>query len=253
MSDPESRHREYDQATYPDGGAFFQHLVEEPNTQQEYEAWVLLFLRGSLEVTGIGGTGQRKKFLEICQEQRWIASFADLARSNDPRELSSLFHPFESWINDQIASDQIPHFHHLRLTMPTFFMMRWLTEYSGSIHRMRDFNMTHFLSPFHGPTQADAPPLKPFLGIGAHFVLRELVRKKLLTKPEVIQNAEPYCFVPSKRVRTLLGISEAGTHADQAQAIYRALCENLDQDRATFNGAFDLPLLKYLKDNRETQ
>ena len=263
MSDPESRHREYDQATYPDGGAFFQHLVEEPNTPQEYEAWVLLFLRGSLEMTGLGDTGQRRAFLQICQEQGWIAAFADRARSNDfgerpsllptSSQVSSLFRPFESWITDQIDSDQIPHFHHLRLTMPTFFMMRWLTEYSGSIHRMRDFNMAHFLAPFHGPTRADAPPLKPFLGIGAHFVLRELVRKKLLTKPEVIQNAEPYCFVPSKRIRRLLNISEVGTRADQAQAIYQALCENLGQDRATFNGAFDLPLLKYLKDNRETQ
>jgi|GEM_PF-2498394 len=254
MSAPEANQRAYDNDTYPDGGAFFAHLVEEPQSQQEREAWVTLLLRGSLETVGMSGGGQRREFLRLCQDEGWIERFA--ARRERGEELSSLFKPFDTWIEDQIHKDSIPHFHNLRYSLPTLFMMRWLDEYAGAFHRMNRvdmFHMQHFLTPYQSKVAADAPPLRPYLGIGAHFVLRELVRKGILRNPAVVTQAAKYCYVPSRSVREFLDVAEVGTRADQARAIYDALCEALGEERATFGGAFDLPLLRHLKNNKNNQ
>jgi hypothetical protein len=99
----------------------------------------------------------------------------------------------------------------------------------------------------------DAPALTRGLGMGAHFAFRELLRVGVLDQPF----AHPHCYVPARRVCALidtLASSEirALPSTARSRAIHTFLVEQLGDQRATFIGSFDLPLLA-LADSHELQ
>jgi hypothetical protein len=98
---------------------------------------------------------------------------------------------------------------------------------------------------FGGP---DAPSLAPILGTGACFVLRELVRMRLVTRDDV----HPYCYAPVRRIRQFLAPlgsqdDENGTAYDRSRSIHEFVSEHHPDD-PTFGNAFDIPLLMYLEE-----
>jgi hypothetical protein len=96
----------------------------------------------------------------------------------------------------------------------------------------------------------DAPPVSRVLGIGGCFVVRELLRRKVV---EDNPDAYPHCYVPVRSTRDLLeqlgcrGLSDNGLPWDRSRLIYAFLQERLGDD-ATFCGDFDLPLLLVSRD-----
>src|ERR1700722_13875053 len=118
---------------------------------------------------------------------------------------------------------------------------RTLDEYVGvftEINKRRDeFPLSDFLQPrasSHFSRGGLAPPsLERVLGIGACFVVRELVRSGFLTTP----GARRYCYAPHRSVRRLLchppvGVDRAdldGSRPQQSAAIYRFLCDHLGE------------------------
>jgi hypothetical protein len=91
-------------------------------------------------------------------------------------------------------------------------------------------------------TGFDAPPSAQALGMGRHFILRELVRFGILHSPHIYEQ----CFVPVARVcRLMERIGCSG-------GIYASLCRYLGAEKATFNGSFDLPLL-FVAENEALQ
>jgi hypothetical protein len=98
-----------------------------------------------------------------------------------------------------------------------------------------------------------APPLSRVLGIGACFVVRELVRQRVLKS----QYAVRHCFVPSRRVRTLFqrlgcdGLDLQTNRWDMSQHLYRFASEHLGDLRATFADDFDIPF-QFLAEDSET-
>jgi hypothetical protein len=90
-------------------------------------------------------------------------------------------------------------------------------------------------------TGTDAPSLEKVLKLGRHFVLRELVRREVLTLPKLY----PYCFVPSSRTRqafAAMGCQVSGEDTMTAsRQIYEFAKEHLGAKQATFDMDFDLP------------
>ena len=146
--------------------------------------------------------------------------------------------------------------------MRNYVGMRWialhLDDYCHLLQnadRLRSFSPASLFCP-RASAELDGtgiapPPIDKVLGIGALFVVRELVRTGRIKS----LHAWPYCYVPTYRVRRLLtwlgcGGLEGEAKWDQSASIFRFLCDSeaLGQERATFNGAYDLPLLMACED-----
>ena len=97
----------------------------------------------------------------------------------------------------------------------------------------------------------DAPPIDAALGIGATFVMRELVRHGVLAN----KRAYRYCYVPSRSVLEfldLLGVPTASLRSEprtaQSEAIHEFLVSRMGKERATFDLSFDLPFRAIAQD-----
>ena len=109
-----------------------------------------------------------------------------------------------------------------------------------------EFDLDQALAPLADPVQGgggiSTPPIGRTLGIGACFVLRELLRQGLVYGVHL----EPYCYPPIQGVREVLEFlglvfDADDTRASQSKEIHRFLVQHLGPERATFKGAFDIP------------
>jgi hypothetical protein len=94
-----------------------------------------------------------------------------------------------------------------------------------------------------------APRLTRTLGIGAYFVMREMMRLGLLRQPL----AHRYCYVPARQVCVLMESIDCPhlrslDMAYRSPGIHQFLVEHLGEERATFGRGFDLPLLALAED-----
>lgn len=114
-------------------------------------------------------------------------------------------------------------------------------------HRKR-FDLAAVLQPWADPDQQGggigAAALPRTLGIGANFVVRELIRLEVIDSLHLREHA----FVPYRRVRRLM--AEMGsTAAESTEPRHRLspiisafVHEHLDTEKASFCGDFDIPL-----------
>ena len=96
------------------------------------------------------------------------------------------------------------------------------------------------------PLGLDAARLDRSLGIGANWMIRELVRHGVYEARDAMAMA-PYCWGATRRVRKLLEhISrEAFIDAadkDASRFVFEFIAEQIGHERARFGGDFDLPL-----------
>lgn len=141
----------------------------------------------------------------------------------------------------------------MRDLLPTSVFMTWLDDYARTFlwlnHCDRPHSLRTILTPRANPAfqggGPDAPPLGSVLGIGACYMLRELVRLGAVNNPLFYR----YCYVPTKQVRELVAASNSGmaflsslSREEQAVEIWSNAAEVLGPDAATMNFAFDIPL-----------
>jgi hypothetical protein len=150
----------------------------------------------------------------------------------------------------------------MRLFVPLFQLSEWLDEYAAiflQLDRQRTpVHLHQLLSPNANPhltgTGIGAPPLGRTLGIGACFVLRELVRLRILSNRAVHE----HCYVPSRAVRWFLhqlgcpGLEDDQARPEMSRDVHRFLIGHLGAERAAFGRSFDIPLL-LLAEDRELQ
>jgi len=223
-------HAEWDQRLYPDDGVFFTLLDEEPRTEAQRVAWLTLLVRGSLESMGRSNWSQHREFLRLCQERGWLVRMASSSRE----ERRLIVDDLEDWVRPAIQATE--YYHWLRYLLPALLLAPWIEEYAFglcALNRVSSFDPNRDLVAMRlGQARVDAPPLGPYLGMGAHFVLRELVRHGIVTNDQV----HSACFVPRSRVRQQLGVSDSARHVDASQSIFEAL------EGRTFQLGFDLAL-----------
>jgi hypothetical protein len=150
-------------------------------------------------------------------------------------------------------TDESAFYHWVRQFVSIYQIARSLPEYVGIFldidKQGRHFGFDEILTPRTASTQSgggwDAPPLTRTIGIGACFVVRELVRMGLLSS----RHAHDHAYVGVSCVRNVfvrLGMSNLrgeGASYLHSSRMHRFLVDLLGPDRAHFDRCFDLPFL----------
>ncbi len=243
--------RAYELEAFP-GGRFptLEHdfLKKEPEARK---GWMTLFLLGAFHTIGWNTYEKNKRFVGMCFAKGWMDVFV----SRNENSLDEWMGVIKDFISTKIEDAQ--YYQWMKEFISIFTIGYWLDDYVDSflsINKMPSaFSLHQIVAPrinssFQGGGP-DAPPIHKALGMGACFVLRELVRKGVITNPK----AHKLCYVPRKPVRELLSklgcheIEYANTPEMRSKEIHRFLSNHLGKERATFNNSFDLPLLMIAK------
>ncbi|OGQ97879.1 MAG: hypothetical protein A2505_03060 [Deltaproteobacteria bacterium RIFOXYD12_FULL_55_16] len=243
-----SRHHlhRYEQRVYPNGGALPLHTTDDVGGFDR-SGWLTLLLLGAFHTIGRTTPEQHRGFIDRCMQRGWWQVFS----AERPQERSSEWMGvLEEYFDEQIDSSEYEHWfkqfgsiyrlsRHLDSYVDVFFSLDRLVQAGKKVETIL---ATRAANVFQGGG-IDAPPIARTLGKGACFVVRELMRRGVLSDPEII----PYCYAPVGRVRALLSrmgadVDENAAPLDQSQAIHQFLAAHLGQERATFLGHFDIPL-----------
>jgi len=227
------------------------HLADrDPSNSACRRTWLVVLLLGAFHTMGRTTPEQHRSFLDYCARGGWLDRFA--TESDDSHMWVGFL---ENFFSSQVQDSQYLHW---MLQLPRIYVLsRWLPEYVEAFRSLdrpgtpiepHDILATRASSRFQGGG-VDAPPLGQVLGMGYCFVVRELRRRGVIGRPELVQD----CFVPVRRVRALL--SGLGANVDvevgslwQSRAIHRFLVEHLGDEGAEFGGAFDIPLQIFASD-----
>jgi hypothetical protein len=158
------------------------------------------------------------------------------------------------WLNvlEQYFSGKnqnIDYFHWLREFPSIYILSKWLDHYiaqcqeAGKVPHDQPFNLDILHSSRSVPSLRgsgiSSPPLRRVLGPGLFFLVRELIHFGVLDHP----GAKAYAFVPSPRVRGLLGLAGIdvpdNTHSSSAGIYHQLADRGVDP---TLKGLYDIPL-----------
>jgi len=236
----------YEEQTYPNGAVPPLAVLNDTTHPEWRRAWLTLFVLGASHTIGRVQPEANRNFLVRCQQKGWFDIFAD------PNA------PAEQWIqvldeyleDDELGALDQQYWHFVGKQFVSIYQLsHYLGEYVEAfryLDRSRtSLTLEHILSLrtsqlFQG-SGLDAPSIRRTLGLGACFVVRELVRLGAVSSPQ----AYSHCYVPVKRVRDRL--IELGCPLDdkpaieQSAQIHRFLCKHLGEARATFDHSFDIP------------
>ena len=233
--------RDYERRTYPEARPP-ELLLDFSDLQRNRSVRanrLTLFILGCLHTLGRTRPEQHKGFLQNCWDRGWFDVFAD-PKSSAERWIEIL----EDY-SDEIETES---YRPWMLQFVSIFMLsRHLPDYVFAFLEIERHSKMLPLglitrprtNPLYQGGGPDAPPASRMLGIGACFVIRELVRLKVLRT----KLAYPHCYVPHERVRGVL--SHLGWESidgpDASRHIYEFLVQHLGPEGATFEHCFDLP------------
>ena len=234
----------YRRETYPEGQSPV--LRDDDAGNIDRASWLLVLLLGGFHTMGRVRPEQHRTFIENCRRRGWWAVFTD----PNPAER------FEDWMGvlDQYIDQQVDQqdYEQWMMRFPIIYKLsRHLDDYAelllGLARYKRSFDIATILRPLADPDQQGggigAAPLTKTLGMGANFVIRELIRLGVIDSPYVREHA----FVPYRRVRRL--VREMGCDEAESEPQHRVstiisgfLHAHMDADKVTFCRDFDIPL-----------
>ena len=246
--------QKYEARVYPGGRCPTIDVEFDTRNRAQRRAWLSLFLLGALHTMGRVQPEQHRQFLVLCESKGWLDVFAD--NEQDPEAWMGVL---DEYIDSPTGDEG--YLQWMKQFVSIYRIARALPEYVEcflNVNRMpQSFGIDAVLNPRAYPGYSggglEPPPVLRTLGIGASFVLRELVRFGRIAQPL----AHRHCYVPAQRVRSLLvaiGCTDMVTAStgDYSSTIHRFLVQHMGEERATFGLAFDLPLLT-LAENDELQ
>ena len=207
--------------------------------------WLALLVLGACQSLGRTQDAQHRSFLELAHEKSWWDVFL---RPDDDRAWMGVL---RAWQDEAI--DSLEYRPWISLFPSIYQFSRHLDSYRAlftSIERRPKhlYDPSRVRAPraddaFSGAgTQFDVPPLP--LGIGFHWVLRELVRLRVLDASHVY----PDCYVPARRILDLLRplglqVDDGSDAAAKSREIHDLLDEYDRSDPANphFHLSFDIP------------
>jgi hypothetical protein len=238
----------YENKIYPEGllpkltGEFFE------RDGDERKGWLKLFILACTYTMSWTDLERQKSFLNICQRRGWLDTFSKPDSSAD-----EWIDVLESYFSGQIEEAKW----HLWIKqfVNIYQVSKNLDDYVNSFlsieYRRGPISLNTIMRPGVDPEVErggygdDTPAATRTVGIGACFVVRELVRMKILTK----EHAYPHCYVPIKRVRDLF-VKEFGCKEIlrepkliASKVIHEFLVKHMGEEKATFSLSFDLPFL----------
>jgi hypothetical protein len=211
-------------------------------------AWLTLFFLGFTHRMGQKTHEQHRGFIKFCEANDWWRIFSKMEPHNHHTEWMGILDKYmESQVDDTKWNAWIEKFPSIYRTS------KYLLEHIQSFRAMDQYTESFDLRDIMAPRRnqhmsgggVDVPPLN--LGIGANFVVRELVRIGIVKDtPYVI----PHCFVPRANVRkvfTFLGCEDLrDPNYRNSRKIYSFLKEHSNDP--SFSNAFDIPFEIYSED-----
>jgi hypothetical protein len=215
------------------------------NSEEFRKGWMTLFLIGLTHTMGRAVSEQHRSFLVRCEQRGWLGMFASSSR--DPARWMQFV---EEYVDRQVDDNVFLQW--MKQFVGIFAVSRYLDEHIEAFLAIERFRHPFSLTAVTRTRTAaqfqqggvSAPSISGVLGMGACFVVRELVRQKVITN----ELAYPHCFVPVKRVRDLFsmmgcdGLDLTSQRWEMSRNIYSFACEHLGPEGATFLKDFDIPL-----------
>jgi len=251
----EERTANYDTSVYGESGPLLsgRRAADLENTKDPAvrELWMRLFLLGAAHTLGRQRPEQHRGFLEKFERDGWLKLFATSHSEWDGQEwLKRLRNYVDGLVDDDTYARW------MTLFIPLFQVAYRLDEYIELfVVADRDLGSGMSFNQFLNPARNSAysggglrpPGVRTGLGIGAHFVLREMARTGLVTAAA----AQQHCIVPRDRVVTLL--AELGCdvrnegRADRSQVMAKFLRGHLAEGWH-FDCSFDIALYEVATD-----
>lgn len=244
----------YQKATYPEGKSL---CLDKDLIHRS--SWLCLLLLGGFHTMGRVQPEQHRRFIEICKTQGWW----DVFIAEKPIE------QFGRWMNvlDEYIKEQVDEqpYEQWMMRFPIIYKLsRYLDDYVelllGLENDQNQFDLEIVLKPLTDSDQQgggiSAPPLVKTLGIGANFVIRELIRHGVINS----QHLHSHAFVPYQGVRKLLTEMGCQQIRDEdglpryklSPQIFDFLNQQMDKKKVTFCGDYDIPL-RIVSKNKELQ
>jgi hypothetical protein len=236
--------KKHEQAAWPDWlrADLGRHLEEDSK-----EHWLALLVLGACQSLGRSNLGQHRQFLNDAKNDGSWDTFS--GSSADDTAWMDVLRKWQDASNTSISRPQwvalFPSIFHLRVHLSKYRkLLKGADRRTESQYKL-DWLLTPRADENMGEagSQFDAPASP--LNMGLHWVLRELVRLRVIEpKPHLL----PDCWVPSDRlIRFLrpLGLdlsSNGASNPDKAHAIHRLVSEELHED-PHLHRSFDIPLL----------
>lgn len=215
--------------------------------ERDRSAWLMLFFLGKTHTMGRTRHQQHRDFINFCFSQDWWSIFS----TPDPRSLPDRWMSvLDDYMEQPLESTT---WNYWIEKFPSIYRLaNYLDDYIESFLAIDSYTNSFDLGLITKPRSnpifqgggPDAPPIQ--LGIGANFIVRELVRLEIIeSKSHVL----PHCYVPRRNVRRLLtylgceGLDSA--NYSNSKPIYKFLCDRFEELELpmspAFRNAFDIP------------
>jgi hypothetical protein len=205
--------------------------------------WMLLFSIGIFQRLGRVRDFGTRGFIEYLQQQGWWDTLCTNPKENGEDWLNMLYEYSESQNYDEEYSywmTMLPNLFKISLKLDDYVRL-----FEGIQHRSQK-NIPNVLTPnldplLQGSGFGHISPINRTLKKGLSLVVRELLRTKIISNPA----AHSHAYLPAPRVQRILDKLSNSDFKDykSSWAIYEFLCKTLGEEKATFGGDFDIPLL----------
>ena len=213
------------------------------------KAWLKLMYLGSCQTMGMVTEGHHRKAIQWLEDKGWWDSIVESYPSVPASNWTDLI---DSYLQDAHVNEMY------RTWVQILPLYRFSSNLENYVHFfMSTEHLSHLDDLLKSGSSAvwqgsgiSAPELKATLGIGANFIIRELIRHKVIPATETTSQ---HAFSLSGRVRKVLskmGI-QVMDQADpyQSQLVFEQLKHHFgDNTKATLNDSFDIPF-RILADN----
>lgn len=242
----------YNERLYPSGVPFVTAPEYDSDCPVRRRSWLSLLMLGSLQSMGRTMPEAHRNFLGLCAEKGWLDAYSGPV-ATDADWMASL----RTYLTGN--AEVLKYYQWMRGFTGFYQLGHWLDTYVEVLLQMEyaeSRSLRLLLAPNVNPdlqgSGIEAPPLTRTLGMGAPFVVRELLRGGVLSNPKLA----PLAYVPTRRVRLLMSeLTHRPLPGDDVEAasrgIYTHLAQTLGEAQATFGGHYDLPLHILLGSGRD--
>ena len=230
---------EYDKKLYSKSMPWGEMQSGDLDSQDTRKAWLKLFYLGVCQTIGRAKEEQNRAAIDWIERKGWWDRMA--SEDMEPEDWTGI-------IDEYLADAEVNESYRIWLQiLPLYNFSKNLETYVhqflsiGSIQHLDDV-LKSAESPLWQGTGEYVPALRSSMGIGANFVIRELIRHNVLQQPETYSQA----FVLPEKVRWVINktgcsVSNFADPYESERVFNHFLAQLGDGERASFDLSFDIP------------
>jgi hypothetical protein len=234
---------EYEKAIFP---GWYNPVALQNDSHPEYKmTWMVLYIIAVCQQLGRVMDSQNRGFVEKLKENGWLQTMSQSA--DQTKWMNIIIEYFEgsrfdqeylSWMN------YMPQFYVVRRHLEDFIaIVSQLDKIPEDEHyTIETLNIVES-NPALSGSGIHAPALNRTLKIGSSFIIRELLRNKIL-KPR--SNIIEHAFMPHLSTRRII---MNGDEENPSSVLFSEINKKLNTENYTFEGYYDIPLILYCREH----